>query len=60
MPGGAPALIAVAVLLAGAGIWELAGSRGEEVSRAFWSGAAFLSGGRLRTLAGAALWLRIP
>jgi len=60
VPGGAPLLVAVAVLLAAAGLWELAGSRGEEMSRAFWSGAASLSGGRLRTLAGAALWLRIP
>ena len=28
MPGGAPALIAIAVLLGAAGVWELAGSRG--------------------------------
>jgi tight adherence protein C len=60
VPGGAPALIAIAVLLGAAGLWELAGSRGEEVRRAFWSTAASLSGGRLRTLAEAALWLRIP
>jgi tight adherence protein C len=60
VPGGAPVLVAVAVLLAAAGLWELAGSRGEEVRRAFWSSAAYLSGGRLRTLAEAALWLRIP
>ncbi|TMK73123.1 MAG: hypothetical protein E6G49_05815, partial [Actinobacteria bacterium] len=59
MPG-TPLLIAIAVLLAAAGLWELAGSRGEEVSRVFWSGAASLTGGRLRTLAEAALWLRIP
>jgi tight adherence protein C len=56
----APFLTAIAVLLAAAGLWDLAGSRGEDVSRAFWSGAASLSGGRLRTLAEAALWLRIP
>jgi tight adherence protein C len=60
VPGGAPAFIALAVLLAAAGLWELVGSRGEEMTRAFWSGAASLSGGRLRTLAEAALWLRIP
>ena len=60
MPGSAPGLVAVAVLLAAAGLWELAGSRGEEVRRAFWSTAASLSGGRLRTLAEAGLWLRIP
>src|SRR3954454_21535321 len=60
MPGGTALLIAIAVLLSASAVWELAGSRGEEVSRAFWSGAASLSGGRLRTLAEAALWLRIP
>ncbi len=60
MPGGAPLLIALAVVLAAAALWELAGSRGEEVSRAVWSAAASLTGGRLRTLAAAALWLRIP
>lgn len=57
---GAGALLAIAVLLAAAGLWELAGSRGEELGRALRSAAASLSGGRLRTLAGAALWLRIP
>lgn len=57
---GAGALLAIAVLLAAAGLWELAGSRGEELGRALRSAAAALSGGRLRTLAGAALWLRIP
>jgi tight adherence protein C len=60
MPGGGAALIAVAVLLGAAGVWELAGSRGEEVGRVVRSTAASLSGGRLRTLAEAALWLRIP
>jgi tight adherence protein C len=57
---GAGTLIAIAVLLGAAGLWELAGSRGEELGRALRSTAASLSGGRLRTLAGAALWLRIP
>jgi tight adherence protein C len=57
---GAPALVAIAVLLGAAGVWELAGSRGEEIGRAFQSTAASLTGGRLRTLAEAALWLRIP
>jgi tight adherence protein C len=60
MPGGAPALIAIAVLLGAAGLWELVGSRGEEMGRMFRSTATSLSGGRLRTLAEAALWLRIP
>ena len=59
MPGGS-ALIAIAVLLGAAGVWELAGSRGEEVGEALRRTAASLSGGRLRTLAEAALWLRIP
>jgi tight adherence protein C len=60
VPGGAAALIALGVLLGAAALWELAGARGEEVSTAFSSSAATLSGGRLRTLAEAALWLRIP
>jgi tight adherence protein C len=55
-----PALVAVAVLLAAAGLWELAGSRGEEVGRAIRAAAAALSGGRLRTLAGVATWLDLP
>jgi len=56
----APALIAVAVLLAAAGVWELAGSRGEEVGRAARAVVAALSGGRLRTVAGIATWLDLP
>ena len=60
MAGRAPILIAAAVLLGAAGLWELAGSRGEEARRAFWAGSSHLSRGRLRTLAEAALWLRIP
>ncbi len=52
-------LIAIAVLLGAAGLWELAGSRGEEVGKALRSTASSVSGGRLRTLAEAALWLRI-
>jgi tight adherence protein C len=51
---------ALAVLLAAAGLWELAGSRGEEVGRALRSAAGALSRGRWTTLAGAAIWLRIP
>jgi tight adherence protein C len=60
VPAGASLLVALAVLLAAAALWELAGSRGEEVTSAIWSAAASLTGGRLRTLAEAALWLRIP
>jgi tight adherence protein C len=54
------ALIALAVLLGAAALWELTGSRGEEVGRSIRGLAATLSGGQVRTLAGAALWLRIP
>jgi len=54
------ALVAAAVLLGAAALWELAGSRGEELSRSMRGVAAALSGGQVRTLAGAALWLRIP
>ncbi len=36
------------------------GEQGEEVGRSIQGFAANLSGGRVRTLAGAALWLRIP
>jgi tight adherence protein C len=54
------ALVAVAVLLGAAALWELAGSRGEELGRSMRGVAATLSGGQVRTLAGAALWLRIP
>jgi tight adherence protein C len=54
------ALIGFAVLLGAAALWELAGSRGEEVGRRLRGVAAVLTGGRVRTMAGAALWLRIP
>jgi tight adherence protein C len=54
------ALIGLAVLLGATALWELAGSRGEEVGRRLRGAAAVLSGGRVRTMAGAALWLRIP
>jgi tight adherence protein C len=56
----AQALIALAVMLAGAGLWELAGSGGEEVARSVRRLAGALSGGRVRTVAGAALWLGVP
>lgn len=55
-----PVLVAIAVVLGAAALWELAGSRGEEVGRTLRGAATTLSGGRLGTLAGAALWLRIP
>jgi tight adherence protein C len=53
-------LVAAAVLLGAAALWEVAGSRGEELGHSLRGVAAALSGGRVRTLAGAALWLRIP
>jgi len=52
--------IALAVLLGAAALWELAGSRGEELDRSMRGAVATLSGGHVRTLAGAALWLRVP
>lgn len=55
-----PPLVALAVLLGAAALWEVAGSRGEEMGRSTRGLAATLSGGRVRTLTGAALWLRIP
>ena len=60
VPGGGAALIAVAVLLAAAGVWELAGSRGERgrQSVAVDRGVAERRAGR--TLAEAALRLRLP
>jgi tight adherence protein C len=54
------ALVAVSVLLGAAALWELAGSRGEELGRSMRGAISALSGGRARTLAGAALWLRVP
>jgi tight adherence protein C len=56
----ASALVALAALLGFAALWELAGSRGEELGRSVRGVAATLSGGRVRTLAAAALWLRLP
>jgi tight adherence protein C len=54
------ALIAIATLLGAASLWELAGSRGDELHRSSRAFASTLTGGRLRTLAAATLWLRIP
>ena len=54
------ALVGVAVLLGAAALWELAGTRGEEVGRSARAIAATLTGGRVRTVAAAALWLRVP
>ena len=56
----AAALAALAVLLAFAGAWELAGARGEELGTAARRALGTLSGGRARSLAEAALRLGIP
>ena len=53
-------LAVLATLLGAAALWELAGSKGEELGRFVRDAAARLSGGRLRTLASAALWFRVP
>jgi tight adherence protein C len=53
-------LALLATLLGAAALWELAGSRGEEVGRFLREVAVRLSGGRLRTLASTALWFRVP
>lgn len=54
------ALVAAAVLLAFASVWQLAGARGEEIVRAARQAAGRLSAGRVRSLAEAALALGIP
>lgn len=56
-----PALLAaLAVLLAAASIWELAGSRGERIAAGGRRALRALSGGRARSLAEAALRLGVP
>jgi tight adherence protein C len=54
------ALVGASILLGAAALWELAGSRGEDLGRSLRGAASALSGGRVRTLAGATLWLRVP
>jgi tight adherence protein C len=56
----AAALSALAVLLGAGALWELAGSRGEELRTSVRGVADVLSRGRLKSLAGAALWFGIP
>jgi tight adherence protein C len=53
-------LAALAVLLAAAALWELAGSRGEEIAAAGRRALLVASGGRARSLAEASLRLGIP
>jgi tight adherence protein C len=55
-----PALAAIGTLLAFAAIWELAGAAGGEIGRTARAATARVSGGRVRSVAGTALWLRIP
>jgi tight adherence protein C len=59
MSGGA-LLAGSAVLLGATAVWELAGSRGEEIGDAARRTLGALSGGRARSLAEAALRLGIP
>jgi tight adherence protein C len=56
----APALAALAALLAAAAAWELAGSRGEELADGARRALGFLSRGRTRSLGEAALRLGVP
>ncbi len=53
-------LAAGSVLLAAAAIWELAGSRGEELSAGAERALAAMSAGRARSLAEAAIRLGVP
>jgi tight adherence protein C len=55
-----PALIAIAVLLGAAAIWELAGTRGEEIEGFARALLGALGGGRIRSIGAAALRLRLP
>jgi tight adherence protein C len=56
----AGALVGVAVLLAAAALWELAGSRGEQLGRLARRALTSATGGRARSVASAAIWLRLP
>jgi tight adherence protein C len=53
-------LVGLAVLLGAAAVWELAGSRGEELGRSFKRGLATITGGRISSIASTAIWLRLP
>jgi tight adherence protein C len=56
----AAALVALSVLLGAGALWELAGTRAEELGGAMRGALNALSGGRMRTLAAAALRLGVP
>jgi tight adherence protein C len=53
-------LIGVAVLLTAAALWELAGSSGEQLGQLVRTAIAIATGGRARSIASAAAWLRLP
>jgi len=56
----AAAFVAVAVLLTAAALWELAGGRSEQLGRLAQRAIAATTGDRARSLASAAIWLRLP
>jgi tight adherence protein C len=56
----APALVGLAVLLGAAALWELSGSTGEQLGRLASRAVSATTGGRARSIASAAIWLRLP
>jgi tight adherence protein C len=54
------ALVGVTVLLAAAALWELAGSGGEQLGGLARRAIVAMTGGRARSVASAAVWLRLP
>jgi tight adherence protein C len=56
----APIMVGISVLLGAAAIWELIGSRGEELDNLARALIATLTGGRVRSVGAAALRLRLP
>jgi tight adherence protein C len=56
----AAAFVGIAVLLAAAALWELAGARGDRLGRLARKAIAATTGGRARSIASAAIWLRLP
>jgi tight adherence protein C len=56
----AAALVGLAVLLAAAALWELAGTRGEQLGGLARRAVAATTGGRAHSIASAAIWLRVP
>ena len=54
------ALVGVTVLLAAAALWELAGIGGEQLGGLARRAIVAMTGGRARSVASAAVWLRLP